>query len=143
MFSFNCCNQLSQTNVEDYVDTFFKKEKYLAVYNHIINPVPGMHDFEESPLGKVAPSLVKSKVGRPKKIKMRDLNDIRETGRVSRKSLTHTCGICPKIGHNKRSCTNPPHPNSRKTKNPNSPTKGAGTSHTANIPPNATINLNE
>ncbi|KAL0408082.1 UNVERIFIED_CONTAM: hypothetical protein Sradi_1742600 [Sesamum radiatum] len=65
-----------------------------AVYNHMINPVPGMHDFEESPLGKVAPPSVKSKVGRPKK-------------------------------------------------HPNVPTNGSGTSHAAEIPSNAAINLNE
>ncbi|KAL0293001.1 UNVERIFIED_CONTAM: hypothetical protein Sradi_6961700 [Sesamum radiatum] len=65
-----------------------------CVYNHMINPVPGMHDFEESPLGKVAPPSVKSKVGRPKK-------------------------------------------------HPNVPTNGSGTSHAAEIPSNAAINLNE
>ncbi|KAL0340521.1 UNVERIFIED_CONTAM: hypothetical protein Sradi_4568900 [Sesamum radiatum] len=73
LVGYPCCHAIAainyhRLNVEDYVDSVFKKEKYLAVYNHMINPVPGMHDFEESPLGKVAPPSVKSKVGRPKKI---------------------------------------------------------------------------
>ncbi|KAL0431204.1 UNVERIFIED_CONTAM: hypothetical protein Sradi_0746400 [Sesamum radiatum] len=148
LVGYPCCHAIAainyhRLNVEDYVDSVFKKEKYLAVYNHMINPVPGMHDFEESPLGKVAPPSVKSKVGRPKKVRRRDQNDIRETGRVSRKGLTHTCGICLRTGHNKRSCKNPPHPNLRETQHPNVPTNGSGTSHAAEIPSNAAINLNE
>ncbi|KAL0286542.1 UNVERIFIED_CONTAM: hypothetical protein Sradi_7145100 [Sesamum radiatum] len=99
LVGYPCCHAIAainyhRLNVEDYVDSVFKKEKYLAVYNHMINPVPGMHDFEESPLGKVAPPSVKSKVGRPKK-------------------------------------------------HPNVPTNGSGTSHAAEIPSNAAINLNE
>ncbi|KAL0403665.1 UNVERIFIED_CONTAM: hypothetical protein Sradi_2007300 [Sesamum radiatum] len=78
-----------------------------------------------------------------KKVRRRDQNDIRETGRVSRKGLTHTCGICLRTGHNKRSCKNPPHPNLRETQHPNVPTNGSGTSHAAEIPSNAAINLNE
>ncbi|KAL0345875.1 UNVERIFIED_CONTAM: hypothetical protein Sradi_4418800 [Sesamum radiatum] len=59
-----------------------------CVYNHMINLVPGMHDFAESPLGKVAPPSMKSK-------------------------------------------------------HPNVPTNGSGTSHAAKIQSNTAINLNE
>ncbi|KAL0297765.1 UNVERIFIED_CONTAM: hypothetical protein Sradi_6828600 [Sesamum radiatum] len=55
-------------NMEEYVGDYFKKDAYLRVYGHMINPVPGMHDYEESPLGIVEPPQVKSKPGRPKKI---------------------------------------------------------------------------
>ncbi|KAK4380799.1 hypothetical protein Sango_3029400 [Sesamum angolense] len=100
-------------NLEDFVHACFKKETYLRVYSHMIKPVPGMHDYEESPLGPVAPPHVIKRAGRPKKARRRDANDIKEPSRVSRRGLTHTCAICFKQGHNKRSCTNPPHPNSR------------------------------
>ncbi|KAL0437832.1 UNVERIFIED_CONTAM: hypothetical protein Sradi_0491100 [Sesamum radiatum] len=105
-------------NIEDYVDMHLKKETNLKVYSHMINPVPGMHDFEESTLGKVTPPSVKSKMGREKQVRRRDANDIRYTGRVSRNGLRHTCGTCLRTGHNKRSCLNHPHPNSRETQIP-------------------------
>ncbi|KAL0298523.1 UNVERIFIED_CONTAM: hypothetical protein Sradi_6512100 [Sesamum radiatum] len=93
LLSCNCLNKLSQLNMEEYVDDYFKKDAYLRVYGHMINPVPGMHDYEESPLGIVEPPQVKSKPGRPKKVRRRDANDIRD-GVVSRKGLSHTCANC-------------------------------------------------
>ncbi|KAK4382950.1 hypothetical protein Sango_2824200 [Sesamum angolense] len=89
-------------NLEDFVYPYFKKDTYLRVYSHMINPVPGMHDYEESPLGPVDPPHVVKRVGRPKKARRKDANDIREPTRVSRRGLTHTCAICGKQGHNKR-----------------------------------------
>ncbi|KAL0392824.1 UNVERIFIED_CONTAM: hypothetical protein Sradi_2505200 [Sesamum radiatum] len=68
----------ARLNMEEYVDDYFKKDAYLRAYGHMINPVPGMHDYEESPLGIVEPPQVKSKPGRPKKVGRRDANDIRD-----------------------------------------------------------------
>ncbi|KAG8370974.1 hypothetical protein BUALT_Bualt13G0039000 [Buddleja alternifolia] len=97
---------------DDYVDDYLKKDIYVRVYSHMINPVPGIHDFEESPLGSVDPPNVKVRVGRPRKVRRRDGNDRRDPNCVSRVGLTHTCGICLQQGHNRSTCTNPPHPNS-------------------------------
>lgn len=63
-------------------------------------------------LDPVNPPNIKIRVGRPKKQRIRDGND-RNSGVASRKGLTHTCAICLKQGHNKRSCKNLPHPNSK------------------------------
>ncbi|KAK4389649.1 hypothetical protein Sango_2301900 [Sesamum angolense] len=95
-----------------------RKEAYLRIYRHMINPVPGMHDYEESSLGIVDPPHAAIKVGKPNKVRRRDANDLRDGNVVSRKGLSHTCANCLKIGHNKRSCTNPTHPNFRKTQAP-------------------------
>ncbi|KAL0368084.1 UNVERIFIED_CONTAM: hypothetical protein Scaly_1027300 [Sesamum calycinum] len=70
LMGYPCCHAIAtinyhRLNVEDYVDIFLKKETYLKVYSHMINPVLGMHDFEESTLGKVAPPSVKSKIPAP------------------------------------------------------------------------------
>ena len=97
--------------MKDFIDECFKKKVYLKVYNHMIHPVPRMHDFEDSKMGKVDPPDVVIKMGRPKKCRRKDANDVRET--TSRRGLTHTCAICMGKGQNKRSCTNPPHPNSK------------------------------
>ncbi|KAG8376039.1 hypothetical protein BUALT_Bualt09G0022200 [Buddleja alternifolia] len=75
-----CCHAIVGINnlrleTDDYVDDCFKKERYLRIYNHMVNPVPGMHEYEESTLGIVNPPNVKTRLGRPKKKRMRYGND--------------------------------------------------------------------
>ncbi|KAL0323596.1 UNVERIFIED_CONTAM: hypothetical protein Sangu_1978900 [Sesamum angustifolium] len=88
-----------------------------------------LHDFEDSKMGRVEPPDVIIKMGRPKKCRRKDANDVKET--ASRRGLTHTCTICMKKGHNKRSCTNPPHPNSKFNQNQDQRRQGSSTSHGA------------
>ncbi|KAG8390916.1 hypothetical protein BUALT_Bualt01G0133300 [Buddleja alternifolia] len=112
-----CCHVVASLNYhnmsyDDYVDDYLKKVIYVRVYSHMINPVPSMHDFEKSSLGSVEPPNVKVRVGRPRKVRRRDGNYRRDPNCVSRVGLTHTCGICLQQGHNRSTCTNPPHPNS-------------------------------
>ncbi|KAG8373315.1 hypothetical protein BUALT_Bualt11G0011200 [Buddleja alternifolia] len=100
-----CCHVVAsiaslRLDIENYVDDCFKKDTYLRVYSHMVNPVPGMHDFEESVLGIVDPPHIRILPGRPRKVRWRDGNDIRGPS-VSRKGLTHTCSICGLQGHNK------------------------------------------
>ncbi|KAG8387976.1 hypothetical protein BUALT_Bualt02G0077100 [Buddleja alternifolia] len=80
---FPCCYAISCINehrldIDDFVDDYFKKDTYLRVYNHMVNPVPGMHDFEESNLGVIDPPNVKVRMGRQKKKRIRDGSDRRD-----------------------------------------------------------------
>ncbi|XP_051116741.1 uncharacterized protein LOC127241643 [Andrographis paniculata] len=75
-----------------------------------------MHDFKKSLIGIVDPPIVKKRVGRPKKVRRTDANDTKDSSKTSRKDLTYACAICLQQGHNKRSCKNTPHPNSRFSK---------------------------
>ncbi|KAI3462424.1 hypothetical protein Pfo_019087 [Paulownia fortunei] len=104
-----CCHALiairyHRINVEDYVQGFFKKDMYLRVYSHMVNPVPRLHDFEEFGLGPVNPPNIKLNRGRPKKVRRKDVNNRMDQDVISRIGLTHTCVICLMQGHNKRSC---------------------------------------
>ncbi|KAG8383548.1 hypothetical protein BUALT_Bualt04G0025100 [Buddleja alternifolia] len=72
LVSYPCCHDVASLNYhnmsyDDYIDDYLKKDMYMRVYSHMINHVPGMHDFEESPLGSVDPPNVKVRVGRPRK----------------------------------------------------------------------------
>ncbi|KAG8377192.1 hypothetical protein BUALT_Bualt08G0002600 [Buddleja alternifolia] len=98
--AFVCIAQM-RFEVEDYVDPYLKKDTYLRVYRHMINPVPGMNEYEESTLGVVDPPNVVPRAGRPRKVRRRDGNDRRGQTNVLRKGLTHTCTICREQGHNK------------------------------------------
>ncbi|XP_051140137.1 uncharacterized protein LOC127257714 [Andrographis paniculata] len=75
--------EYQRLTVENFVDAYFKKETYMTVYTHAINPVPGIHEYEESMLGEVAPPVVKVRTGRPKKARRRDGNDERQDGKAS------------------------------------------------------------
>ncbi|KAG8382258.1 hypothetical protein BUALT_Bualt05G0058100 [Buddleja alternifolia] len=100
-----CCKAMDalgffRKEAEDYVDPSLMKDMYLRVYNHEINPVPRMHDFDESSLGHVDPPHVKPRVGRPTKKSKRGGND-NGASVGTRRGLTHTCSICHEQGHNK------------------------------------------
>ncbi|KAG8387452.1 hypothetical protein BUALT_Bualt02G0022800 [Buddleja alternifolia] len=112
LVGYPCCHAIAACNyhrleAEDFVDDCLKKDTYLRVYRHMINPVPGMHEFEESSLGSIHPPNVKIRAGRPKKKRIRDANDTNPSV-VSRRGLTHTCGICGEIGHNRVRCPHRP-----------------------------------
>ncbi|CAH9113495.1 unnamed protein product [Cuscuta europaea] len=100
-----CCHALAcisyhRLNVEDYKHEYFKKDMYLRVYQHMIYPVPGMHDFEDTGKGEVGPPNIKQRRGRPTKKRRDDGNDTNHS-KASRRGLTHTCKICGTLGHNK------------------------------------------
>ncbi|KAG8375039.1 hypothetical protein BUALT_Bualt10G0058200 [Buddleja alternifolia] len=68
-----CCNAhvcIAQMRfeIEDYADPYFKKDTYFRVCRHMINPVPGMNDHEESTLRVVDPQIVVPRTGRPRKM---------------------------------------------------------------------------
>ncbi|XP_051132671.1 uncharacterized protein LOC127252521 [Andrographis paniculata] len=113
-----CCHAIAALDMHrqdllEFVDVYFSKQMYLYLYNHIISPVPGMHDFEKASLGIAYPPIIKKRIGSPKKAQRPDANDIKDSSKATRKGLTRTCAICHEQGHNKISCKKTPHPNSR------------------------------
>ncbi|KAL0347767.1 UNVERIFIED_CONTAM: hypothetical protein Scaly_1792700 [Sesamum calycinum] len=85
-----CCHAIATVDyhrleVEDYIDDCFSKAVYMKVYSHMVNSVPGMHDNEDSGMGKVDPPNVIIKFGRPRKSRRRDANDVMDTATTSRK----------------------------------------------------------
>ncbi|KAL0282396.1 UNVERIFIED_CONTAM: hypothetical protein Sangu_2952300 [Sesamum angustifolium] len=133
LVGYPCCHAIAaidyhRLKMEDFIDECFKKEVYLKVYSHMIHPVPGMHDFEDSKMGRVEPPDVIIKMGRPKKCRRKDANDVKET--ASRRGLTHTCTICMKKGTIKEVAPTP-HPNSKFNQNQDQRRQGSSTSHGA------------
>ncbi|KAG8371791.1 hypothetical protein BUALT_Bualt13G0124900 [Buddleja alternifolia] len=110
LVGYPCCHAIAaydyhRLELDDYVDDCLKKDTYLRVYRHMINPVPRIHDFEVSSLGKIDPPQVKVRSERPTKRRRRDGNDKnRNPIVVSRKGLTYTCAICHEMGHNRQRC---------------------------------------
>ncbi|KAG8368964.1 hypothetical protein BUALT_Bualt15G0101000 [Buddleja alternifolia] len=73
LVGYPCCHAVAsiaslRLDIENYVDDCFKKDTYLRVYSHMVNPVLGMHDFEDSVLGIVDPPHIRILLGRPRKM---------------------------------------------------------------------------
>ncbi|KAG8370284.1 hypothetical protein BUALT_Bualt14G0101000 [Buddleja alternifolia] len=122
LIGYPCCHAVAsiaslRLDIENYVDDCFKKDTYLRVYSHMVNPVTGMHDFEESVLGIVDPPHISILPGRPRKVRKRDGNDIRGPS-VSRKDtpqaadedayMPHTDSEMPPQSATNHSTENPP-----------------------------------
>ncbi|KAL4367700.1 hypothetical protein GQ457_05G026960 [Hibiscus cannabinus] len=70
---------------ETYISEWYSKDKYLASYNHILQPVRGKK-FWSKGLSPILPPKVKK------------LN----SGKYTRAGIKITCSVCKAIGHNKR-----------------------------------------
>ncbi|XP_012844341.1 PREDICTED: uncharacterized protein LOC105964362 [Erythranthe guttata] len=97
--------------VEDYVDSWYKKDTYLKVYAYMIHAVPGPKDYIKTSFEPLAAPKLNKKAGRPKKMRRRGPDELQTTS--YKKGLTHTCKNCLQLGHNKASCKNPTNPRSK------------------------------
>ncbi|KAL0413507.1 UNVERIFIED_CONTAM: hypothetical protein Sradi_1552400 [Sesamum radiatum] len=73
--------------------------------------LPGVKDYIQTPYEPLKAPQLKKKRGRPKKLRRRGPDELQNTS--TRRGLTHTCGNCLQIGHNKHSCKNPTHQKSK------------------------------
>ncbi|KAL4324264.1 hypothetical protein GQ457_11G021340 [Hibiscus cannabinus] len=79
------------------------KRKYLASYNHFLQPVRGKK-FWPKGLPSILPPKVKVQPGRPKKnrIKSKDEPKKVKSGKYTRAGVKMTCSVCKTTGHNKQ-----------------------------------------
>ncbi|KAL3649730.1 hypothetical protein CASFOL_006133 [Castilleja foliolosa] len=97
--------------VEDYVDHWYTKEKYMRVYDRMIHAVPGSRDYIKTPYEPLQAPVLKKRIGRPKKMRMKTNDEVQRNG--FRSGLTHKCQNCLQLGHNRIKCQNPTHQNSK------------------------------
>lgn len=95
-------------NPLDYIHECHKKEWYLKVYNHILEPISGKEFWEEPLVTPILPPKVRVAPGRPKKNRDRknDVVQSRESDptRMKRISAKGKCTYCREEGHNARTC---------------------------------------
>ncbi|OIT28675.1 hypothetical protein A4A49_41426 [Nicotiana attenuata] len=88
----------------DYVDNCYMKETYLMTYSHFLQPLNNMEMWPASTNPPVAPPVVKSMPGRPKKVRRKEATETKKCGKLLKTGLVMRCSICKGVGHNKRGC---------------------------------------
>ncbi|KAK8623433.1 hypothetical protein V6N13_118318 [Hibiscus sabdariffa] len=91
--------------LEAYVTKWYNKEKYLASYNHFLQPVRGKK-FWPKGLPSILPPKMKVQPERPKKnrIKSKDEPKKVKAGKYTRAGVKMTCSVCETTCHNKQKC---------------------------------------
>ena len=89
---------------EAYVHKYFLKDIYLAIYNHVINPVPSKEEWECTGYGDIHPNIPRKPAGRPKKKRIRSTDEPVNPYKVSRAGGYIVCENYGKQGHNIRGC---------------------------------------
>ena len=71
---------------EDYVHKYYSKATYMAVYKHLIMPVPSKDQWETSNFPDVHPNMVRKPAGRPKKKRIRTADEPKNPYKTLRSS---------------------------------------------------------
>lgn len=99
----------------DYVDNYYTVETFQKSYAHSINPMPGPEMWKKTSLVKVLPPTEKRGVGRPKKARRRQPDELSKKASERGSATTNAsvtqmprqphkvkCSVCGGLGHNAR-----------------------------------------
>ncbi|GMY19683.1 putative Mutator transposable element [Fagus crenata] len=107
------CIYMDSKSPEEYVDPIYTKEKFMAAYEILFNPVPSEYDWPATEYDPISPLVVRTKPGRPKKARRKEEGEEMHPYKVTRKGLAVKCGKCYQWGHNARTCKAPENPKRR------------------------------
>ncbi|XP_069145641.1 uncharacterized protein [Solanum lycopersicum] len=87
-----------------YVASCYSKETYLSTYAHFIQPMNNMKMWSTSNNPIVKPPKIRKLPRRPIKVRRKEADESRKTGKLSKRGAVMTCRKCGTQGHNKRGC---------------------------------------
>ncbi|KAG5627839.1 hypothetical protein H5410_013057 [Solanum commersonii] len=87
-----------------YVASCYSKETYLSTYAYFIQPMNNMKIWPTSNNSIVKPSKIKKLPGRSGKVRRKEADESRKTGKLSKRGVVMTCSKCGTQGHNKKEC---------------------------------------
>ncbi|XP_074296575.1 uncharacterized protein LOC141626881 [Silene latifolia] len=93
---------------EDYVDEAYTRDKYILAYTPAINPMPGVRHWEKTSHPQPLPPAYRKMPGRPSSKKRRKEPGEGENKFVKRAKKNNKCSRCGALGHNVKTCQNPP-----------------------------------
>jgi hypothetical protein len=71
----------------EYLSEYYSKEKYLKVYDNIVYPVPSKDQWLRSNQPKIESPKSRSTPGRPKKLRRRDVDELRNPNAIRRGTI--------------------------------------------------------
>ena len=90
---------------EDYVHDFYKKDTYIALYSHLIQPCNGLDLWSEVDGDAILPPIHKIQPRRPKIDRRRkDKDEVHNPYKMKRNQISLKCAHCHQLGHNRRTC---------------------------------------
>nr|KAJ0189965.1 hypothetical protein LSAT_V11C800401070 [Lactuca sativa] len=105
---------------EDYLSTWFSKDKFITAYTKTIDPMNGSKMWPKTPYEKPLPPKERRMPGRPTiKKKRHETENKSKYPTVSNAGRPKTCHNCLQIGHNARTCKNEKQLPPPKPKRPN------------------------
>jgi len=97
-------------NIFDFVPDIFKKEQYATCYSSSIYPANGQSLWQRTEYTDLQPPPIKKQLGRPKKRRNKDANEMLDKSQLKRAKWGIRCSRCNQSGHNKSTCKLPPPP---------------------------------
>ncbi|CAN1247989.1 hypothetical protein LINPERPRIM_LOCUS6569, partial [Linum perenne] len=92
-----------------YISDCYKVEAYWSIYDNVMEPMAGHNSWTPSTYNPVHPPLTRKMPGRPKKNRVRSVEDLlardkKDSSKISKVGRVMTCTFCTKEGHNTRTC---------------------------------------
>ncbi|XP_074318742.1 uncharacterized protein LOC141655564 [Silene latifolia] len=106
-----------------FVEKAYTRETYLLAYTRVVNPMPGVSEWERTDHVQPLPPSMRKMPGRPSNKKRRKEADEGSKGKKAKRSVK--CGNCGTLGHNIKSCKNAPSVTQSKNKGGRPPTNSA------------------
>ncbi|XP_022873567.1 uncharacterized protein LOC111392449 [Olea europaea var. sylvestris] len=91
--------------IYEFVDEYYKKERYLMAYNPVIQPMSRPELWPELGKHPLKPPMKKKQAGRPKKLGKRSQTEPPAGVKMTGTGMQMTCRKCGEAGHNKRTRT--------------------------------------
>ncbi|KAL9679647.1 hypothetical protein QQ045_017513 [Rhodiola kirilowii] len=91
-------------DVNKFVHETYKREIFLKTYQFIIEAIPGPIEWPAVEGDPILPPLFRRQGGRPKKLRIRAVDEPVNPHRKRKKCVVMHCGKCGLPGHNVRNC---------------------------------------
>ncbi|KAH6812957.1 hypothetical protein C2S51_021975 [Perilla frutescens var. frutescens] len=104
-----CAIKHAKQDPKAFISNWYHKLTYMASYEHVIEPMAGKLMGSYNGFEKVEPPPIVKSAGRPRKNKIRAVNENRRgntSGVLGKKGVVMSCSICHGIGHNRARCPN-------------------------------------
>ena len=88
---------------EDYAHDFYKKDTYIALYSHLIQPCNGPDLWPDIDEDAILPPIYKIQPRRPKiDIRRKDIDEVHNPYKMKRNQTSLRCAHCHQLGQNRR-----------------------------------------